>query len=385
MAGQPHGARATTINEEEFFVSGTESVIVDNPSVVVEPASPAVGTVAEGSGSPALDAPENNYDPLTATRADRVAALTQRLLGADAPAAEPEPEPEPQAAAPAAEPEPATDPESQAEVPDKFRLPDGSINPAFVKSYQSMESMYTKQSQQINELTQAVLNLQGQLLTSQAAPQYTPPEPPAPTPEELAAANEAWLERFYENPQVALGEIIANAIDSQVKPVLAPVRAEMEFQQSVQTYSQQVAQLSQKYPDLDQYRPAMQEILSASAEDPAGGLDLEAILSQDGGMEVIYLMAKGKAPAPPAVPPNKAPEELLKDQAFLAQVVSNPEIQKMIFANIQSQVKGEPAPPVVGARSGGTAPGLEPVSIKNTKDAARASRSYFQKAFGGTL
>lgn len=363
---------------------GSDEYLIDNPSVAAGAADPAAGNDVTGSSSPE---PGNNYDPLTATRTDRVAALTQRLLGADTPVAaatEPPAEPEVIPGEPEPEPEPTPSPEPQVDIPDKFRLPDGSINPKFIQSYQNMESMFTKQAQQINDLTQVVINLQNQVLTNQTAPQYTPPEPPAPTPEELAAANEAWLERFYENPQKTLQDVIANTIQSQLDPILAPIMQDREFQQSVQTYSQQVAALGQKYPDLDQYRPAMQDILNA-AQDPSSGLNLEAILDQDGAMEAIYLMAKGKTAQPPApAPVSKTPEELLKDQNFLAQVVNNPEVQKMILANVQAQLKGEPKPPVVGARPGGAAPGLEPVSIKSTKDAARASQSYFQKVFGGT-
>lgn len=358
---------------------------VDNPSVTAGSAvDPAVGNDVSG-GSPLS---EINYDPMTATRADRVAAITQRLLGADQPAAEPATEPPatPVEPAPAPEPDPVPAPaiEPRADVPDKFLLPDGSINPAFVKSYQNMESMYGRQAQQVNELTQAVINLQNQLLMREMQPQTVTPEPPAPTPEQLAEANEKWLEGFYENPQKALQDVIAKAIKEQVMPITEPMQRDWEFQQSVQSFSKQLDELKGEFPDIDQYRPAMQEILGDSS------LNFEAILESPGAMRTVYLMAKGQSalkapePAPTSTPePAKTTDELLKDPAFLSQITANPEVQRMILAGIQNQMKGEPKPPVVGAQAGGTAPAMEPVNIQSTKDANKASRAYFTKVFGG--
>lgn len=367
------------------------SLSVENPGVSQVIVDPAVGN--EGLvGSP----PEQgtSYDPQTTTPADRVAAIAQRLMqGADIPAPSTTPtQPEPQVPT---EPEP--DPEPQPEVPDKFRAPDGSVNvAALLKSYQEAEKKISSQGQQsateLAELRQTVMQLQTALLTNQGEPQgepgtYAPPAPPTPNEEELAVQAEAWLEKFYENPQGALQDVISSALQQQIgealKPIMQkvdPIVQQEEFRQSVQGYAQQMAQLSEKYLDVEQMRPAMQELLASP--DPAVKRKMETILEMDDAMETIYLMAKGQTQV--ASPAAKTPEELLQDPAFLARAAQSPEVQKIILQSIQQQVQGEPKPAVVGARPGGTTPGMEPINIRSTKDAARASVDYFKKAFGNT-
>lgn len=358
-----------------------EEFIVDNPVIV--PVVVPVAAPAGGEPSPPASL-ETNYDPATATRSQRVAAIAEMMTGPTAPTVE-TPAPEPEAAVPE-ETIPIV-PKPRADIPDKFLLPTGEVNvEALVKSYQFAEQKISEQGQasstELAELRQSVMNLQAALIARGPNSPDVPgaaPEPPAPSEEEVAAANEAWLEKFYENPKAAMAEMQSNLlkeIKDSLEPIVQPITQQREYNTQVANYTAEVAALAGKYSDVDQFRGAMSDILAE------GG---EKLLNLDNVMEVVYFMAKGKAPVASVAPATPlAPAVSLKDPLYLAQVAADPDVQKAVLGAYKAKTGAEPTPPVVGARATGVTPGMPPTEIRSTKDAARASKEYFKKVFGQT-
>lgn len=362
-----------------------EELLVDNP--VVAPASDPPAAPSGGDGSPPAGL-EINYNPMTATRAERVAAIKQMMTGAGTPEQAPDPEPE---VAPIVEPvvpivAPVV-PESRANVPDKFLLPTGEVNvEALVKSYLFAEQKISEQGQtsssELAQLQKTVMDLQTALLTrgpqGSEVPGQPPADPPAASEEEVAAANEAWLDKFYADPKAAMAEMRAEVlkdVQASLEPITKPLAEQTQYNQDVARYTSEVAALAGKYDDVDQYRAAMSDILAK------GG---EKLMALDNVMEVAYFMAKGQVPAAAPATPAPTPAELLKDATFLAQAAANPDVQKAVLGAFKAQTGAEPKPPVVGAGNRGIPPTMPPTEIRSTKDARAASVEYFKKAFGQT-
>jgi hypothetical protein len=292
---------------------------------------------------------------------------------------EPAPEvaPEVQPITPVTTPKPI---EPQQDVPDKFKNADGSVNTeAIIKSYTNMESMYSKQQntvQQMTELQQTVIALQQQI--AQQAQASAQPEQQL-TPEEIEAQAEADNEKFWEayntNPKSAIADLVKEAVENSVKPMMDPILQERESQQQVAQWDQRIQEFTKDHDDFESVRPAMQEILQSDEAVKQFTQD-----HPDKGIALLYDLAIAKskqAPATPeATPAPKTAEEMMNDPEFVAKFVSNPAVKDMVLKQHMQNLKNNPAPPVIGAQ-GGLPPSTQPVDMTNMKTAAEALKAKY--------
>jgi hypothetical protein len=274
--------------------------------------------------------------------------------------------PKPDATPKAPEPQPL-------DVPDKFKNPDGSIKvDALVKSYTSMESMYGKQGQQMNELQQTVKALQQQIAQQAQTVNAQAPKEDQLTPEELQAQAEAEIEKFWEeyneNPREAIAKLVRDAMKTELEPItqkVAPIIEEKEQQARIDRWAEKVTAAKKDRPDFEAMVPAMKEIIAEYGD---------LITSREDAVEVAYNLAKAKqAQAAPAKP--STVEDLLKDPEVLQKLIQDPNIKNQVLAAHIQEIKNNPAPPVIGA--GGVPPSTPPVDLKDMKTAKEALKAKY--------
>lgn len=271
------------------------------------------------------------------------------------------------------EPRPAID------VPDKFKNPDGSVNvEALAKSYLNMEQMYSKSQnpQQFEALLAKNQELEQKFsaLINMMQEQNAPKEPEI-SPEERQAKEEAdkerLLELMYENPRMAIKEIL--------EAELAPFRQAQQQEANYRRFERYLSSAADGKPDFEEMLPHIKEQLLQLGD------DVYIALEQQGRnpIEMAYNLAKagqaGTQPEPTAEPP-KAPtvEELTANQEFLAQIAQNPAVKKLILQQHVQELKNNPAPPVIGSQPGGLPPSTEPVDLKNIKTAKEALMAKYR-------
>ena len=343
--------------------------VVDN-SVVSPPAPHSVSTAtpSEDFVPPVVPGVEG-YDPTTATAETRRNIIEGWLKGADTP---PEVTPPITEEIPPAPAQSASD-EPLISIPDKFKMPDGSVNmDAFVKSYIFAEKKISEQGEEIRTLrTQPPA--QGTPL-EQSQPEQSSQAPAQLTKEELDKVKEQWFDKFYDNPQEALADLLSGVVEKTVNPLLAPIAPvvqDFSTRQQTALWAKEAEKVAEKYSDFDTFADAMTTII--------GSMKPQEFAALPNPMETVYLMAKGSAP----VTPTPKLEDSLKDPEFVKSLATNPEIRKAVLTTYANNVNGERKPNVIGAGSGGVPPAAPPQEIRTVNDATRASREFFSKHLTG--
>jgi len=344
------------------------------------------GVPEGGSSAPAPD--DTNPAPSAPSQPQSLADFFQSRM-ADDNNQNPEPtvaQGEPPAAADNGEPstEPAVtqpDPtnEPRPDIPDKFKGPDGNINPKFVESYLHMESMYGRQANQLRDLQQNVMSLQQQIIQNQQAAK--PPQAPELTPEELEAQAAADLEKFWQeyndNPRVAITKLVQDAIKPALEPLaqkVEPLIQKEEYQAKVDQWNVQVQAARENKQDFDDMIPEMKKIIDEYGD---------VLTSRPDAVEVAYNLAKTRQaesqPPQTTEPPKQPPtvEEMLNDQEMVAKLAQNPALKNLILAQHMQEIKNNPAPPVIGSQSGGISPSTQPVDLKDMKTAKEALKAKY--------
>lgn len=353
----------------QMFAEGDAPV-----SAPAEPASPAPVT-SEPAAAPAQPPETQSLRDFLSSRM----ASTQETTPPVAPTPQPG-----DGGSPTPDPVPPKVDEPQVEIPDKFKNPDGSVNvEAMAKSYLNMESMYSRQvpqiqqtTQQINELQQTIIGLQNKMAENTTATNAVTQEL---SPEELAAKieadNEAFWEKYNANPKEALADLIKDSMKEMVEPILAPIKADQEFQKKTEEFGLKMVEFAKDTPDFWDFQDAMVNI---SRRFPA----LEQLPD---AVKVIYGLAKGMQPAgesqQPAQPaPAPTTEELLKQPDFVAKILQDPNIKTQILQQHMADIKANPAPPVISG-NGGLPPSTQPVDMKNPKTAKEAFKEKYRGFF----
>lgn len=303
-----------------------------------------------------------------------LAEFFQSRMAGNAPEGETKPDAPPEDGAPKPETTPKASEPQPLDVPDKFKNPDGSLKvDALVKSYTSMESMYGKQVQQMNELQQTVKALQQQITQQAQTVNAQAPKEDQLTPEELQAQAEAEIEKFWEeyneNPREAIAKLVRDAMKTELEPItqkVAPIIEEKEQQARIDMWAEKVTAAKKDRPDFEAMVPAMKEIIAEYGD---------LITSREDAVEVAYNLAKAKqAQATPATKPATV-EDLLKDPEVLQKLIQDPNIKNQVLAAHMQDIKNNPAPPVIG--SGGVPPATAPVDLKDMKTAKEALKAKY--------
>jgi hypothetical protein len=253
-------------------------------------------------------------------------------------------------------------------IPDKFRAADGSLNSdALLKSYVNMESMFGKQSTQMNDLQQTVIALQQQIV--QQAQSNAQPEDQL-TPEEIQAKleedNDKFWEIYNENPRQAIADLIKEV----VSPIIEPVQQSFQQQQQVQEWSKQISAFEKDHADFYDLLPDIKGIIDANKE---------YFDTHENGLQLAYDIAKSKKPdnVQPQLQPPPTAEDLLKDPNFIAKITSDPAIKNAILQQHMQELKNNGAPPVVGSLGTGLPSTTVPVDLKDPKTAKEALKAKY--------
>lgn len=248
------------------------------------------------------------------------------------------------------------------------------LSRTFTQTSQQAKALET-QNLQLQQMVQNMLQLQSQQAAQPAAPEVT-----GPTAEELEASKEAFMERFYDNPEAAIEERARKIAEQMLKTEINPVIEPIKQQQNLQG---QVSALAQQYPDFQATIPQMRQLLSAAPH-------LEQTLS----MEQVYLTAKSLMPAVASEAPAAAPEATpaapvtpttqapIADplEAAKAQLLADPAFKQKVFNEmlLSTQQQQAALPPVMGGQAGGSMPTM-PVNKPTTlREGSKQALEYFK-------
>lgn len=217
-----------------------------------------------------------------------------------------------------------------------------------------------KQMQEQNQMYQQMIQQYQQMQQQTQAPAQ-PAEPQGPSPEEMQAFSQQYMEKFYDDPVTAnkmlmespfMKDVLNKQVAEAIKPFIEPIQKERKFQTDIQN-------LEQKYPDFRDHIEPMQQLLQ---QNPSLG---------EMGFENVYLMARGQqalqaAPAP-------SPEQMLNDPNFRQMIMGNEQIKNEMFTQYMQakQTDGQIAPPMMGNQPGGSAPSIPEQQPKSIAEASK--------------
>lgn len=268
----------------------------------------------------------------------------------------------------------------------KFKSPEDVI-----KAYSNLEKAMTKTFMDKASLAKEKAALEAKLkeletkvnqpTIPQPAQQFQQPQPQqAPEPE---INPEEFLEAFYKNPIGSLKKIVEDTTKSVTEKVKAELQQEYkpvlsEFQQQkIQGYwNNAYAEFVSKTPDIENYLESMMEFMQVTG---LGNETDPAKISQN--IEIAYTYAKG-ATATTQAPTPSNPDDLLKDEAFVAKILDNPDIKQRII-NQHMQTIQQNRPPQVISNTGGISPATPPPERpKNFNEANSLAASIYDGKFG---
>lgn len=266
----------------------------------------------------------------------------------------------PAQAAPTATPEPT---EPRIDIPDKFRNPDGSPNmEAILKSHSELEKVLGRQGQELGQLR----------AMAEKGTNPAPETKPEPTPEELAAKEEAYAEEWFDAIQTGDFNKAMEVMEKrQQDKAEAQALQKQKDQEQAMGYLDAIAQAFPEEAEANM--PMIKEAFDMMGD--AGDVLYDALASVgiNPAAAVLSLVKMGqatiKAPEAPKIP---TLEEMLQDQTNVSKILQNPEIKKAILQNHMEEIKGNPTPPVIGNGPGGLPPSAQPVDLTNMKTAKEA-------------
>ena len=220
------------------------------------------------------------------------------------------------------------------------------------EDYTNLNKKYQQTNQRMLQSEQAVADYQAQLQAQTAAQQSVQPtQPQGMTPERRAEINNTYMEMQYEDkigadewlsqqPEIvaANNQRLQSEIDARVNEIVGPIQQQRQLQE-------EVTNLRAKFPDFEAVTPQIQQLL---AEDPN--------IANTHSLQDLYYQAKGRAldNAPPA----PTFESMMADPTNQANIIQNPQIQKMVMENYQKSKlqQTQQIPTVMGNNAGSRVP-----------------------------
>jgi hypothetical protein len=210
---------------------------------------------------------------------------------------------------PAAPAAPVVEPVPAAPVNDPMANP---IVQELIKQNQMMQQSMQQQSEMMQKYMQNSM--------TNNAPQPTPEV--IKTPEEMAADNEAFMARFYENPMAVLNEHTDRATE--------PLKKELSAYKEREAWNNEVGTMAanaKDFPEFENVRGRMSDILFKEMPQLTQTMDKQQALAT---AYKLALSEKAPAQAPAATPMQVNPADMMKDPNFINQLISNPEVMKML-------------------------------------------------------
>lgn len=265
----------------------------------------------------------------------------------------------------------------------------------FIKSYQGMEQLSGKHTAERTQFQTQLDNLTKQVtsLTSNPNPGQQPGQSPLPgqqqppaqlSPDEIAAKNQAFVEKFMEDPFAALNEVLA---DNQNKLLNeGPLAKLVESQQRAElqeTYNSKAKDFALQTDESGQYvhkeltRPEVQNAMAMAMD------AMPALAESAAGFEIAYRFALGSLNAPAPAPAPIDPATLVNDDNFInTHVMGNEKVMNMVVQSYLQKVKDGQPPITINSAAGGSPPAQPGESPKNTKDASNMIKRAWGLTFG---
>ncbi len=229
---------------------------------------------------------------------------------------------------------------------------------------------HSRARQDMDQLRHQVYRLQNFL-----AQQRSQPKQPEMTDEQREQMKQKFLDQFYENPTGTIEQMVQRRVNDQLRRTVEPIQRDFQMQQQTRMYQDQIDQARAKYPDFDDYQTVMQQIVKERGK---------YIAHMPDAVDVIYELAKSRGSRPTAQPQPQQPESTpqsthnVQDPQVRQAILQDPSIRKEILRQYAEEVKAKRPAQVLGNQPGQPA-ATPPEEIRTTKDAKKASLSFFER------
>ncbi len=139
-----------------------------------------------------------------------------------------------------------------------------------------------------------------------------------------------------------------------------------DYQDQVDSITNQLMELNVQYPDVQTFLPQMEQFIQ--------DYNLDGLPN---AIEIAYKAIKGDL----ALREPQSVEDLLQDENFLRQAAQNETIRAEVLREHAAAIRGNQPPPLISGQSG-IPPAAPKEEIKSTRDAAKASLSFFNRILG---
>jgi hypothetical protein len=204
-----------------------------------------------------------------------------------------------------------------------------------------------QQSQMLQQTVQQQSEMMQQFIQNSMTNNAPQPSPVVTkTPEEIEAEKEQWMQSFYEKGPAAIEEML----NSRITAATEPLQKKLSSYEDKEAWNNAVGTMSadsQKYPEFENVRARMSEILFR--EKPylmQSGDKVRALV--DAYSLAVAEKGFAQPAAAPAQPMQMNMSDMMKSPEFIKQVMSNPEVMKMIAAEQarQIQTNSQQVPPM---------------------------------------
>ncbi len=232
---------------------------------------------------------------------------------------------------------------------------------------------HSRARQEMDQLRHQVYRLQN-FLTQQRGQQQQPQQPQM-TEEQVEQQKQKFLDQFYDNPTGTIEQMVQQRVNEQLKRTVEPIQRDYQMQQQTRAYQQQVNEAREKYPDFDELQPVMEQIIKEKGQ---------YLAAMPSAVEAVYGLAKARSYTQSTAQPQQQPQEQPQEQPvnqedeMRQRILQDPSIKREILKQYAEEVRSKRPPQVLGEQPG-QPPSAPPQEIQTTKDAKKASLSFFER------
>jgi len=275
-------------------------------------------------------------------------------------------------------------------LPDKFK----EDPERFVKSYNELQNKLSDQGQELGELRRQYRQVRTYLRRlrqqRQQQPQQQQTQQAQQQQQEEDEQSGQDTSNFWRDPERSIEEKMEQKVRDlrqEIQKEVEPVKRTVQQQQEIERRQRQIDEARQRYPDFDDMRPHIKEQLQQQGE---------ALLGFDNMFEAAYKLAKAEqattsqADTQTSTNQQQQPDTQQEPDTSSAQqqntvaedeldrLLEDPEVEQRLLERLSLRQNQQDAPQVIGDQSS-QAPAAPPEEIKSTKDAAQASRNFFER------
>lgn len=245
------------------------------------------------------------------------------------------------------------------EQPNMFDFGGRQVNPNDPESLKGLHEDWTQTQRYIQQMQTERQQLQQQMYQMAQAQQQLFQQQQPQQPQEEPFDSEAFLEKFYANPNEAIGSITQKAVEQAI----GQIRQEYEPIVKERQYQEQIHSVASKYQDFQKYVPQISQMVAQMGEDGANQV----------GLENLYFRAKALS--------QPDPNQFLNDPQFITQhVMNNEQIRNQLYNEfMRTKQQTQPKAPVMGNQYGGQASFANQSTPKSLEEAGKLARQYFNQ------